>query len=60
MKTFHASGDKQLRSFYSIDIEEKDDTRIVHFNSTIWIAARTRTRGRCTPTSCSSRRTTDA
>lgn len=42
MKTVHAIGNKQLRSFYSISIEEKDDTRTVYFNSTIHVNKRTK------------------
>lgn len=42
MKTFHTVGDKQLRSFYSISIEEKDGTRIVYFNSMIHVVKRTK------------------
>ena len=42
MTTFHAIGDKLLRSFYSISIEETDDTRIVYFNSAIHVNKRTK------------------
>lgn len=43
MATFHTIGKAQLRRFYSIDIEEKDDgTRSVYFNSTIHVNKRTK------------------
>lgn len=42
MKTFRTIGNKQLRGFYSIDIEEKDGTRSVYFNSTIHVNKRTK------------------
>jgi hypothetical protein len=39
--TFRAIGDKQLRHFYSIDIEEmKDGSRVVFFNSKIHVNKR--------------------
>lgn len=41
--TFHVVGDKQLRPFYSIDIEEMEDgSRVVFFNSKIHVNKRTR------------------
>lgn len=40
--TFHTIGNDRLRSFYSIDIEEKDGTRSVYFNSAIHVNKRTK------------------
>ncbi|WP_395138342.1 hypothetical protein [Schlegelella aquatica] len=41
--TFRTVGDKQLRHFYSIDIEEREDGwRVVYFNSKIHVNKRTR------------------
>lgn len=44
MATFHAIGDKRLRSnVYSIDIEETEDgSRVVYFNSKIHANKRTK------------------
>jgi hypothetical protein len=43
VKTFRTIGNKRLRSFYSIDIEERDDgTRSAYFNSTIHVNKRTK------------------
>lgn len=40
--TFHAVGDKLLRPFYSIDIEEREDgLRVVYFNSEVHVNKRT-------------------
>lgn len=41
--TFRAVGDKRLRPFYSIDIEETGDgSRVAYFNSTIHMNKRTK------------------
>lgn len=42
MQTFRTIGNKQLRSFYSIDIEEMDGTRRAYFNSAIHVNKRTK------------------
>lgn len=40
--TFHTIGNKRLRSFFSIDIEDEGGTRRVHFNSKVHANKRTK------------------
>lgn len=43
MRTFHYIGNKKLRDFYSVSIEENEDgTRSAYFNSRIHVKKRTR------------------